>query len=231
MRAVEHEHGGAGRLVLALVNLQVGVFDVERQIEAFALDGAGESRGDVEVEGVAELVGFGGAAGFDAGGQVAGVVASEAGFAEGAEQVAQGFEAEEVEALVGDFEFGLLRFSGLSADAGLARGVVRLVDGDVVFLLHALDQFFDQLVELAVGGHFLEALAHVVVELIAFHERLFDGAAEVIEGLLALGHFVPHVALEAALQQVIGERAEQVFHAHFAGGVGDVFGVANAFHK
>jgi hypothetical protein len=51
------------------------------------------------------------AAGFDAGGEVARVVASEAGFAERAEQIAQGFEAEEVEALVGDFEFGLLRVS------------------------------------------------------------------------------------------------------------------------
>ena len=60
---------------------------------------------------------------------------------------------------------------------------------------------------------------------------MFDGALKVVEVVLALGHLIPHVALEAALQQVVGERAEQVFHAHFAGGVGDVFAVADAFHK
>ena len=126
MRAVEHEDRGAGRLVLALVDLQVGIFDVERQREAFALDGAGERGGDVEVERVAELVGAGSAAGFDAGGEVAGVVASEAGFAKGAEQVAERFEAEEVEALVGDFEFGLLGvFTELAAGAGGTRWVGR----------------------------------------------------------------------------------------------------------
>ena len=45
------------------------------------------------------------------------------------------------------------------------------------------------------------------------------------------GHVVEHVVLEAALQQVVGERAEQVFHAHFAGRIGNVFAVANAFHR
>jgi hypothetical protein len=61
---------------------------------------------------------------------------------------------------------------------------------------------------------------------------LFDGALQIVEVLLAFArHFVPHIALESALQQVVGERAEQVLHAHFAGGVGNVFGVADAFHK
>ena len=51
-------------------------------------------------------------------------MASEAGFAERAEQVAQGFEAEEVEALVGDFEFGLLLvLADLAAGAGWARRI------------------------------------------------------------------------------------------------------------
>ena len=119
----------------------------------------------------------------------------------------------------------------LAADAGRPRRIRRLVDGNVVFLLHALDQLFDELVEFAIHRHLLQAFAHFLVELIAFHQRLLDGAAQVVERLLALGHLVPHVALEAALQQVVGERAEQVFHAHFAGGVGNVFGVADAFHE
>ena len=108
--------------------------------QAFALDGAGERGGDVEVERVSELVGARGAAGLDAGGEVAGVVASKAGFAERAEQVAQGFEAEEVEAFVSDFEFGLLLvLADLAAAGGRAGRVRGFIDRDVVFLLHALD--------------------------------------------------------------------------------------------
>ena len=82
MRAVQHEDGCAGRLIFALMDLEVAVLDVERQLQAFALNGVGERRSDVEVERVAELVGLGGAAGFDAGGIVARVVTAEAGLAE-----------------------------------------------------------------------------------------------------------------------------------------------------
>src|SRR5579864_2076593 len=99
------------------MHLQIGIFDVERQGEAFALNGAGERCGDVEVERVAELVGARSATRFNAGGEVAGIVASEAGLAERAEQIAQGFEAEEIETLVGNFEFCLRRIlADLSAN-------------------------------------------------------------------------------------------------------------------
>ena len=101
-------------MVVGLVDVDVGVVDVEGDVlfafdgggEAFAGEDAGEGGGDVEVEGVAELVEFGGAVGLDAGGLVAGVVAAEVGFAEGAEELAEGFVAEEVHAFVGDFEAG-----------------------------------------------------------------------------------------------------------------------------
>src|ERR1700677_2717228 len=140
VRAVQHEDGGAGGLVLALVDLQVGVFDVERQSEALALDCPRERSGNVKIERVTELVGAGRAAGFDAGGKVAGVVASEAGLAERAEQIAQRSEAEEIETLVGYFKLGLGSvFAELAAYAGGARGIWWLIDGDVVFLLHALN--------------------------------------------------------------------------------------------
>ncbi len=101
-------------------------------------------------ERVAELVGLRRAAGFDAGGQIARVVPSKARFAQRSQQIAQRLEAQEVETLVGDFELGLLRLAGLSADARLPRGIVRLIDGNVIFLLHALDELFDQFVELAI---------------------------------------------------------------------------------
>src|SRR6266849_359113 len=103
------------------MNLQVGVLDVQRQGEPFALDGAGECGGNVEVERVAELVRFCGTAGLYAGGEVAGVVASEARLAQRAEQVTQRLEAEEVQAFVSDFELGLwLILADLASDAGLA---------------------------------------------------------------------------------------------------------------
>ena len=108
---------------------------------------------------------------------------------------------------------------------------MRLVDGDVIFLLHALDQLLDQFVELPVRLHLLDLLAQVLVEHLAVQQRLLDGALEIVERLLALGQLVPHGFLKPALQQVVRERAEQVLHAHLAGGIGNVFGVANAFHK
>ena len=111
VRAVEQDDGGAGGLIVGLLDLKVGVFEVEAaavlvEVGAFAGEDVGEGGGDVEVEGVAELVGLGGAVGLDAGGLVAGVMAADAGLAEGAEELAEGFVAEEVHALVGDFEAG-----------------------------------------------------------------------------------------------------------------------------
>src|SRR3989442_7696455 len=82
MRAVEHEHSGAGRLVLALVYLQIRIFDVERQLESLALNRTGERAGDVEIERIAEFVDLGSSAGLDSRRQVAGIVAAEAGLAE-----------------------------------------------------------------------------------------------------------------------------------------------------
>ena len=60
---------------------------------------------------------------------------------------------------------------------------------------------------------------------------MLDGALEVVEAALAFGHFVPHVALETTLQKIVGERAEEILKAHFAGGVGNVFGIADTLHK
>ena len=70
---------------------------------------------DIEVEGVAEFVKFGGAIDLDAGCFVASVVAAEIRFAEGAEELAESFvEAEEVHAFVGDFEAGFLSVAVIS---------------------------------------------------------------------------------------------------------------------
>ncbi len=61
-----------------------------------------------------------------------------------------------------------------------------IVNADVIFLLHALDQLFDQFVERAVHLHLLQLLAHFLVEQIAVQQRLLDGAAQIVERLLAV---------------------------------------------
>src|SRR5947207_14780936 len=122
------------------MNLQVAVLDVQRQVQAFALDRAGEGCCDVQVQGVSEFVLTRGAAGFDSGGHIAGVMASEAGFAERSEEIAQSFITEKVQTLVSDFKSRLLLGADLPASARTFRGIVRLINADVVFLLHALDE-------------------------------------------------------------------------------------------
>ena len=76
--AIEHQHGGAGALVLALVDVQIGVLQIERHLGAFAPDGGEQRLADIQIQRVAELVLLGGAGGLDAGGQVARIVAAEA---------------------------------------------------------------------------------------------------------------------------------------------------------
>ncbi len=71
------------------MHLQVGIFDVKRQRQAFALDGAGERGRDVEIERIAEFIESRSAAGFDAGGQIARIVTAEAGLAQRSHQIAQ----------------------------------------------------------------------------------------------------------------------------------------------
>src|SRR5947207_6511540 len=96
-------------------------------------------------------------------------------FAERAQQVAQRLEAEEVETLVSNFKLGLLRLASLAANARLPRGIVRLVNRNVIFLLHALDEFLDKLIELPVRDHLFNLLAQVLVEHLPVHQRLLDG--------------------------------------------------------
>ena len=117
------------------MDVEVVVLEIEREAYAFAGDGGGEGGIGVEVESVAEFVTARCAAGLNAGGPVARVVAAEAGFAEGAEEIAQRFEAEEVEALVGDLEAdGVLDVADFAAGLGGASGVGAFGLGEVVGL-------------------------------------------------------------------------------------------------
>src|SRR3981189_3817164 len=133
MRAVEHQHRRARRLVFALMHLQVAVFKVERKPEPFALYGRGKCGCDIEVQSVAKFILFRAAARLDAGRHVARVMTSKTRFAERPQKIAQGFESQEIEALVGDLELRLLlRIAYLSSDARLLRGIMRLIDRNIV---------------------------------------------------------------------------------------------------
>ncbi len=145
--AIEHQHRGAGALVFALVHVQVGIFQIERHLGAFAPDGGKERLADVEIQRVAELVALRGSGGLDAGGQIARIVAAEARLAERAEQVLERFEAEEIERFVGDLELdlGLLAAANARGAGALLRG---LFDRDLPFVDHLLDQVIEQLLHL-----------------------------------------------------------------------------------
>src|SRR6266853_6522672 len=80
--AIEKDHRGAGALVLALMDHEVGVGHLDGNLGAFAADGIEKCGADIHVESVAEFVSARDSPGFDAGGKVAGIVAAEATAAE-----------------------------------------------------------------------------------------------------------------------------------------------------
>ncbi len=191
------------------MHLQIAVLNVQRQAQALALNRVGKRRRDVEIDRVAELVGLGGAAGFNAGRRIARVVASEAGFAQRSQQIAQGAKAQKVEALVGDFEARLrLRVADLATRGRGSRGIVRLIDGDVVFLLHALDELLDQLLEL-LAAHVLNLLAHLLVEHVAVEQRLGDRLAQVVQRLLGVVQVVVIRCTAAGSRSATGNPTER----------------------
>src|SRR5262249_46054607 len=157
---------------------------------------------------------------------------SETRLSQRSEQVAQGAVTEKVQTLVCDFELYLpLAFAGLTANPRFARRIEGLIDRDVILLLHAVDELFDQFVELAFVAQLLDLLLHVLIQKVSGFERLLDGLAQLIECLLA--QFVKiHVrAMESTLQQIVGERIEQVLHPNLGGSVPNIFGVLGEFHR
>jgi len=82
MRTIEHHHCRARGLILALMNVQVSILDVQRNLQPFTLDGAGERRVDIEIQCVAEFILFGRAGCLYAGRKIARVMPSEICFAQ-----------------------------------------------------------------------------------------------------------------------------------------------------
>ena len=102
--AVEQEHGGARTLVFGLVHHQIGIIEFDGNLGTLAAHRVEQGRADVEIERVAKFIGARDAARFDAGGQIARVVTTEAAFSQRRHQVLQRLEAEKVDRLVGDFK-------------------------------------------------------------------------------------------------------------------------------
>src|SRR5579872_4237102 len=100
-------------------------------------------------------------------------MAPETRLAQRPKQITQRLETEKVEAFVGNLKSSLLRLPGLSTHARLPRRVMRLVDRDVILLLHALDELLDQIVQLAIRHHLFDLLAQVLVEQLTIQQRLF----------------------------------------------------------
>ena len=78
MRTVEHQHGRARRLILALMHLEIAIFNVQWDLKPFPLNRVRQGSRDVEIQCVAKFVALGCTTGFDAGRGIARVVATEA---------------------------------------------------------------------------------------------------------------------------------------------------------
>ena len=170
-----------------------------------------------------------GATGFDSRGQIASVVPAETRLPQRTQQI---LEAQKVQTLVRNFELALrLRFSHLTAKTRLPGWIVRLFYGDIVFLHQSLNQLLDQLVERTLFLHAFELFPKLLIDRVLIHQSLFDHMTKFVQSLVAIRQLVPAVVLKSALQQVVGQSAEQVFHAHFTGGIGNVLAISDALHN
>ncbi len=93
MAAIQHQNRGARALIFRLVYVEIGIFQLNRDLEPLPLNGRRERLADIQIEGIAEFVELGGAAGFDSGGQVARIVRAETRLTERSEQILEGLES------------------------------------------------------------------------------------------------------------------------------------------
>ena len=75
--AIQQQHRGAGAVIFALVHHQVRIGHFDGNFRAFAAHGVEQRFADVHVQSVAEFVGARNAAGLDAGGEIARVMARQ----------------------------------------------------------------------------------------------------------------------------------------------------------
>jgi hypothetical protein len=105
--------------------------------------------------------------------------------------------------------------------------------GDEILLLHSFEDLLDQLLHATFRLHLLELQLHFFVEQITFEQRVANCFLQRLHRAIVVAHLVKarELILESALQQEVGERIHQVVHAEFVSKGGNVFGIADAFHK
>ena len=219
---------------------QIRIIEFDRNFRAFAAHGVEQRRADVEIQRVAEFVGARDAAGFDAGRQIARVVAPEAALAERTHQILQRLEAEKIDGLVGDLKARFVFAVAALADLPARRFVrwrrhLRLA-GDVALFHQPVDQLVDQFFHLGVhllGSAVQQIFQFLVGKQIAFFERALDRLAQRFHRLLRI-HLGDAVELrfKAALQEKIGQALDEFLQVDAVGGLARVFCVADVFrHK
>ena len=212
MRDVQHQDGGARRPVVGLVHHEVLVVQVEqrgprcravrgdgrsrapplrRKLEPLPRDRVLERLGEVQVEGVAELVGLAPRVGLDAGGVLAGLVGTDARLAHRRQQVPKRAVPQEVEPLSCHVEVDLARRVARFVHLALSRGLPDRppqpphlpVQRDVPLLDHlandVVEEVGDLLLNVGVPGPFApQLLDHFGGQLAALGEcaqqRLFQ---------------------------------------------------------
>src|SRR5579864_7995622 len=148
--AIEQNDCGAGAVIFALVNHEVGVRHVDGNLRALAPHGVEESFAYVEIHGVAEFVGTRDAAGLDAGREVTRVVTAEDAAAQRAQKILQGFEAEKIDGFVSNLEsclgLALVRLAELPTRGSLRgrRDLRWLLRIDEAFLRETFHEFVEQ---------------------------------------------------------------------------------------
>src|SRR6267142_5895663 len=140
MRAVEHYYRCARRLIVALMHVQIAIFQIDRHLQSLALNRRQQGRVHIEVDRVAKLVGLARAFGFDTGGQMRGVVPAERALAQTAKQAPQSLVTEKVETLLSHLEFHVARqrltnaaWSTMQLVASLIRIRLLFTQGEIAF--------------------------------------------------------------------------------------------------
>jgi hypothetical protein len=185
---------------------------------------------DIEIQRIAEFIKLRGAASLNASSQIARVVGAEAGFAEGAEQILERLESEEVNGFVRNLDVHLA--IGVACASRAAFVGLRLIGVDVAVVHQLLDQAIHH-VDHLLGRHVFEGLLDALGLIGIEHLALFDGALqcvlEVFERVLIPLAEAHVLILKSAFEEEIGQGLEEILGTESEVVAGET-GVINPFH-
>jgi hypothetical protein len=233
VRAVQHHHRRARALVVALVHLQIVVLQIQRQLQPLARNRRAKRCRRVQIQRVAEFVSPRSAARLNPRRPVPRVVPSKARFAQRPHQIAQRFEAQKVQALVGHLEADVVTI------AAIPHLPVRLVNprrpilrhrGDVILPLHPLHQLVNQFVQRALGHHPVQQLARLAVKKVTRLEHAPQRLAQIVHRMVQILKAVERVVV-AGVEQIVRQRIEQALEIDLRGQIAGVLRISNALHR